>query len=66
MSETSPFPCHLCGNIHVGPCYQHSPYDQPKQGWLCPVCRRVHAPFVTTCPYCVPVMSLPIAPGATR
>ena len=23
------------------------------RGWECPKCGRVHAPFVSTCPYCV-------------
>lgn len=27
--------------------------DVPRQGWECPKCGRVHAPFVSTCPYCV-------------
>lgn len=24
------------------------------EGWQCPVCKRVYAPFVTTCMYCKP------------
>jgi hypothetical protein len=27
-------------------------YPLPQQGWQCPMCKRVHAPFVMTCPYC--------------
>jgi len=23
-----------------------------QQGWQCPVCKRVYAPFVSECPYC--------------
>lgn len=23
-----------------------------QQGWQCPVCKRVYAPFISECPYC--------------
>lgn len=37
--------------------YYYSPYPlyaQPQQGWVCPKCGRVHAPFITMCFYCAP------------
>ena len=31
----------------------NSPPRYVLQGWECPRCQRVHAPFVSTCPHCV-------------
>ena len=31
-------------------------YEVPRfgvqQGWQCPICKRVYAPFMSECPYC--------------
>jgi hypothetical protein len=24
-----------------------------QYGWICPLCNRVYAPYMTTCPYCI-------------
>jgi hypothetical protein len=31
-------------------------------GWKCPECLRVHAPFVSTCPYCAAMPYWPYQP----
>ena len=40
--------------------YNGNPWNFPtysppaQQGWVCPKCGRVHAPFITMCFFCVP------------
>lgn len=37
--------------------------DPPRQGWQCPVCKRINAPFVSQCPCSsVPVTPMPWYP----
>ena len=31
--------------------YTYNPMDYVQQGWQCPICKRVLAPFMTECPY---------------
>lgn len=34
-------------------------YNFVRQGWLCPVCKRINAPAVVCCPCSVPTYSVP-------
>lgn len=49
-----PSKCALCGYPRrVCQCVP-SPPVKPVSGWQCPVCKRVHAPFVQGCKFCEP------------
>ena len=51
--------CFDCSQLTSGDCGKHGPYTwggvattQPAQGWVCPVCRAVYAPWVASCLQC--------------
>lgn len=32
--------------------YEENIYKSGKEGWICPKCGRVFAPWISECPYC--------------
>ena len=51
--------CFECSQLTSGDCGKHGPYTwgapsttQPAQGWVCPVCHAVYAPWVASCLQC--------------
>ena len=50
--------CPRCGawvsNNVFHACYNNAPPLALQQGWQCPVCKQVYAPWIATCRNCVP------------